>query len=74
MRVCPICGCEYSEHPALSRVDNKTEICPVCGVKEALMIFEVSQKDETFEREIDLEGFVVVEHKDGTTTLEIDIK
>ena len=36
MRVCPKCGESYSEPPALSRVDNKTEICLLCGTKEAL--------------------------------------
>ncbi len=35
-RTCPKCGKEYTEHPALSRTDNKTEICPECGVREAL--------------------------------------
>ena len=35
-RVCPICHQEYSQYPALSRRDNKTEICPDCGVREAL--------------------------------------
>lgn len=35
-KVCPICGREYTGYPALSRVDNKTEICPDCGVIEAL--------------------------------------
>lgn len=37
--VCPICGEDYSEHPAISRKDNKTEICPRCGTGEALMNF-----------------------------------
>lgn len=36
MRICPICGKEYKEKPAISRIDNKTEICPICGVVEAL--------------------------------------
>ena len=36
MRICPICGKEYKEKPAISRTDNKTEICPICGVVEAL--------------------------------------
>ena len=27
MRTCPICGEEYAEPPAISRTDNKTEIC-----------------------------------------------
>lgn len=35
-RVCPSCGKVYYEHPALSRKDNKTLICPACGQKEAL--------------------------------------
>lgn len=33
------CGKEYQEYPALSRIDNKTEICPKCGMKEALEAF-----------------------------------
>ena len=33
---CPVCGKEYQEPPAISRKDNKTEICPDCGVMEAL--------------------------------------
>lgn len=36
IRVCPKCGCTYSEPPAMSRVDNKTEICPDCGMREAI--------------------------------------
>ncbi len=33
---CPKCGKYYVGYPALSREDNKTEICSECGVKEAL--------------------------------------
>lgn len=36
MRICEKCGDSYSERPALSRRDNKTEICPTCGITEAL--------------------------------------
>ena len=39
IRICPICGNEYTEHPAISRKDNITEICPACGTKEALETF-----------------------------------
>lgn len=39
-RECPICGRLYTEPPAISRVDNKTEICPDCGINEALEAFE----------------------------------
>lgn len=34
-RICPECGKEYSSRPALSRKDNKTMICPKCGMMEA---------------------------------------
>lgn len=45
LRTCPICWKKYSEHPALSRTDGKTLICPDCGVREALDSIDVS-KDE----------------------------
>ena len=35
-RICPLCGRAYDEPPALSRVDNQTDICPRCGMMEAL--------------------------------------
>ena len=38
-RICPACGKEYTGYPALSRKDNKTEICSDCGVREALEDF-----------------------------------
>jgi len=36
IRCCPKCGKKYTEHPALSRTDNLTLICPDCGTREAL--------------------------------------
>lgn len=39
VKVCPICGKEYTGYPAISRRDNKTEICPHCGTMEALDTF-----------------------------------
>ena len=36
MPICPKCNKPYTEPPALSRRDNKTYICSVCGTKEAL--------------------------------------
>ncbi len=41
-RKCPKCGKYYVGYPALSREDNKTEICPKCGVREAIVSFLVS--------------------------------
>lgn len=35
-RICPKCGKGYRAHPALSRKDNNTLICPDCGIREAL--------------------------------------
>ncbi len=36
---CPKCGKYYTGYPALSRRGNRTEICPECGIKEALGAF-----------------------------------
>ena len=45
-RTCPICGREYSEHPALSRADGKTLVCPDCGTREALESIGVSKEQQ----------------------------
>lgn len=45
-RICPKCGKGYSEHPALSRFDNQTLICPDCGVREALESIGVIRKEQ----------------------------
>ena len=37
-KVCPKCGKTYAGYPAVSRIDG-TEICPECGVREALDAF-----------------------------------
>ena len=36
LSICPRCGKPFTEPPALSRLDNKTLICPDCGTREAL--------------------------------------
>ena len=46
VRTCPICGKQYSEHPALSRVDGVTLICPDCGTREALESIGVSKEQQ----------------------------
>ena len=45
--VCPICGEDYDGHPAISRKDNKSEICPNCGIGEAFMDFIEHNKKTT---------------------------
>ena len=43
---CPICGCRYTERPALSRLDNSTLICPDCGTRQALESIGVSEHEQ----------------------------
>ena len=43
---CPRCGMTYIGHPALSREDNKTMICPDCGTREALRSIGVDEKEQ----------------------------
>lgn len=45
VRICPICGKKYSEHPAQSRKDNAM-ICPDCGTREALESIGVSKQEQ----------------------------
>ena len=40
---CPKCHKEYTDYPAISREDNETEICPECGVREAVEAYIESQ-------------------------------
>ena len=45
--VCPRCHNEYDGHPAISRYDNKTEICEKCGLMEGLWAFFEYEKKAT---------------------------
>lgn len=40
---CPKCKKEFTEHPAISRDDDRTEICPECGIREAINAFQQSK-------------------------------
>ena len=46
MRVCPICKNLIIGYPAVSRKDNKTEICATCGIIEALEDFIKYQQEK----------------------------
>lgn len=48
-KICPVCGGLLTAHPALSRRDNKTQVCPDCGIREALSDFGM---DEAKQEEI----------------------
>ena len=45
-RICPRCGKEYHEPPAISRTDNETLICPDCGTREALQSIGVDPLEQ----------------------------
>ena len=45
IRTCPICKKEYKGRPALSRVDNKQEICSECGTRQALKLVGKTTKE-----------------------------
>lgn len=45
-RRCPKCGQEYTGHPALSREDSETLICPDCGTREALMTLGIDPEEQ----------------------------
>lgn len=44
-KICPKCGKEYTERPAISRIDN-SEICPECGALEALNAAGYSEEEK----------------------------
>jgi uncharacterized Zn-finger protein len=44
--VCPLCGKSYCGVAALSRDDNKTQICPDCGTRQALQVMGVDTGEQ----------------------------
>ena len=44
-KVCPICGGPMLGYPAISRKDNKTEICNNGGLLEALDVLNTYNKN-----------------------------
>lgn len=63
-RICPVCGAPLTAHPALSRRDNKTEVCPDCGIREALSDFGIDEAEQEKiiaqinEKSIELKSFI----------------
>lgn len=49
-RICPLCEGELSRHPAISRLDNTTEICSTCGIAEAAWQFSKKPLTELWEQ------------------------
>ncbi len=46
LRICPLCGQTYGAAPAISRIDNKTPICPDCGTRQALESIGVGKVEQ----------------------------
>jgi len=46
VKVCPLCGQEYTGHPAISRTDNETPICGDCGTRQALTEIGIDVKEQ----------------------------
>lgn len=46
MRVCGKCGRKYTGHPALSREDGVTMVCPECGTRESLRYLGLSEEEQ----------------------------
>ena len=45
-RVCPLCNKVYYEPSALSRTDNKTEICTDCSTRQALFTLGINEEEQ----------------------------
>ena len=45
LKICPKCGKTYKGHPAISRVDNAAQICPLCGIREALEGYGIGKEE-----------------------------
>ncbi len=45
-KMCPMCHREYTERPAISRMDGITPICPDCGTRQALESLGVSAEEQ----------------------------
>lgn len=50
--ICPRCMNEYDGFPALSRRDNKTDICSGCGTEEAFIDYSLPAQPPPIRREI----------------------
>lgn len=46
IRTCPICGQEYTGHPAISRTDNESPICSDCGTRQALESLGIDAEEQ----------------------------
>ena len=52
MKKCPKCKLEYERPSAISRLDNKTEICELCATAESMAIFKMAVDNKPVELSI----------------------
>ena len=52
MKKCPKCKLEYERPSAISRLDNKTEICELCATAESMAIFKMATENKPVELSI----------------------
>lgn len=45
-KICPVCGQKYNAPAAVSRIDNRTLICPNCGTRQALSSIGVPPEEQ----------------------------
>lgn len=43
---CPLCGEYYSAPPAISRANDKSKICPTCGMRQAMQVAGFSEEEQ----------------------------
>lgn len=52
IKQCPKCKLEYKRPSAISRLDNKTKICELCGLAESIAIFKMTAEGKPVELSI----------------------
>lgn len=52
MKKCPKCKMEYERPSAISRLDNKTEICELCATAESMAIMKMAINNKPVELSI----------------------
>lgn len=63
---CPRCLAKYEGFPALSRRDNKTDICSDCGEEEALIdagFKKPTEEEKSFQEWLEFRGKAIVVKK-----------
>ena len=67
---CPKCNREYNSAPAISREDNETEICPMCGHTEAFMDFIKHSNELTEEQKKEMLEVITIKLEEAYKTYE----